>query len=460
MTTIVRISAVIDAAPLSRFQKRVIAVCLLLGLAEGINALSIGYAIPSLSVQYGVDPAVFAVIFVAALVGEILGEFFLAPLGDRVGRRTMIRIGIAVFALAAIPSALATSVEALAAFRFFAGLGIGAAVPSVYALAGDYTPARAKGRVISILTMSISAGGVLIGLVASSFIPAFGGSWFLLLGGALPLVILLATWRTLPESVENLAERSRTGEVHNLMGRIDPTRRELAGIQYTSEEPHQGARLVSLFRNGRAWPTIVLWLMSFFGVFNAYFVFSFLATILIIAGTQDSTALLTTSMATFGGMAGAVALGFTMDRTRLGAAAGSIGSAIAILALLGLAGADATTNPAWVLGLGFALGIGAIGTNSCCMVISTQLYPSTIRATGFGWYSGVGRLGGLVAPVLVGALMGAHVAPAQLMQIVIIPNIIVGALLIVFALRWGTLLHGSAPVLDSTDPALTPLNLP
>ena len=442
MSLKVPVGAVIEGARFSRYQQRIIAVCLTIGLAEGINALSIGYVLPSLAVQYNVSPAAFSLIFVTALLGEILGNFVLAPLGDKYGRRTMLRVGISIFALAAVPSAMVGSVEALAVCRFFAGLGIGAAVPSMFTLAGDYTPNSVKGRVISVVSMSISAGGFLIGLVAANFIPAFGGPAFLLLGGLIPIILLFLTWFALPESVEFLAERKDQDSVRRILHRIAPgvvpVEADATTPIYVPAEQVKGARVAQLFRNGRGLPTVMLWMMSFVGLFNAYFIFAFLATILVVDGVAEETALLSVSLATFGGMAGGVLLGFLMDRTPLGPAAGTLGAAIAIAGFIFLAIVDPTTNEFTFLVLGAALGLGAIGANSCAQVLATQVYPPIIRATGLGWYSAVGRLGALLAPVVIGGLLGANVAPGNLYIYATIPLAILGALLLVFMVRYGS----------------------
>ncbi|UOQ57520.1 MFS transporter [Leucobacter allii] len=453
MSPSLTVASFIDEAALSTYQKRVVALCLGLGLAEGINALSLGYVIPALSELYDVPPAAFAFIFITALIGEIIGNFVLAPLGDKFGRRTMIRVGILIFGTAAVVSAFVGSVEALAVCRFFAGFGIGAAVPSVFTLASDFSPNRTKGRVISILSMSISAGGFLIGLVASEFIPNYGGAAFLALGGVLPLVLLAATWWALPESVAYLADQNRQEAVRRTLRRIAPESLDRLGDDavFAPAERAQGARVVLLFKNGRLPQTVLIWVLSFLGLFNSYFIFSFLATILIIDGVPEPASLLSVSLATFGGMVGGVALGLLMDRTSLGVAAGSLGTLLAIVGFLVLMVVPADSGALVFAILGAALGAGAIGANSCSQVLATQIYPATIRSTGLGWYSAMGRLGGLVAPSLIGALLAANVSPNALYGTAIVPLALTGGVLVFFAIRYRSRLRETEPREETTE---------
>lgn len=457
MSLTVPVSSVIERARFSRYQMRVIAICLALGMAEGINALSVGYALPSLAARYEVPAAAFSIIFVAALIGEILGNFLLAPLGDKYGRRTMLRVGIIIFSLAAIPTVLVDSVEALAVCRFVAGFGIGAAVPSVIAMASDFAPNRVKGRVISIVAMSISAGGFLIGLVSASFIPAFGGAEFLMFGGILCLAILAVTWFALPESVEFLAQRDKQDRVWAILHRIDPegvpaVRGEDAP-RFVPAERISGARFTQLFREGRASWTLLLWALSFLSLFSAYFMFSFLATILVMRGIPDATALLTVSLATFGGMAGGVFVGFLMDRSPLGAGSGAVAAVIAIVGYVVLSIISPDASEALFLLLGFALGLGT-GAGTGVQIVSTAVYPPAIRATGLGWASALGRVGGLIAPVLIGGLLGT-MAPSSLLLIAIVPLVLSSVIFIVFFFRRHAL---AQPDVEQADVAPEVLN--
>lgn len=435
MQSPVGITEVIDGAPVSRLQKRAIAICFALAFADGFNVLAIGYAIPSLAESYDVSAASFSLVVTAALIGEILSNFLLAPLADRFGRKRMVGLGILVFGLAAVPSYFASSILALAACRFVAGIGIGAAVPNGFALGNEYSPTRLKATTVTLLSSATAVGGLVVGIIASQTVPVFGGEALLLVAGVVPLLILVGTWHWLPESVEFMAKSGQTGEVAGILNRID------AGRAYTGDDafvlPPQpaGARVGALFSDGRAARTLLLWSMMFFALFGSYFVLSWLATILTDSGVDEGAALLATSLATLGGIVGALVLGTAMDRSRAGVAAAALGPVVTIVTVALLAWCLTIGSSVLLVGaLCFALGFGAIGLAAALTSVAAQSYPTAVRATGIGWAFGVSRMGGLFAPAVGGALLAAGTDSVVVLLLSAVPAALAGALVVVFGL--------------------------
>ncbi|MGX6510976.1 MFS transporter [Rhodococcus sp. SJ-2] len=435
MSSSVRITEIVDKVPVSKFQRRAIAICLALAFADGFNVLSIGYAIPSLADSYGVAAADFSIVVMAALIGEILSNFLIAPLADRYGRKRIMGLGIVVFGLAAIPSFFASSILALAVCRFVAGIGIGAAVPNGFALGNEYSPTRLKATTVTALSSGTAVGGLVVGLIASQLVPLHGGEALLLVAGVIPLVILVATWRWLPESIEYLAKSGRTAKVAAILDKIEVGTVHSADTEYLLPTQPAGARVAALFTNGRAALTVLIWSMMFFALFGSYFVLSWLATILTDNGVEEGPALLATSLATLGGIAGALALGVAMDRSRFGAAAAILGPIVTIVSVSLLAWTLVSGGSTFVVGvLCFALGFGAIGLASALTSVAAQAYPTAVRATGIGWAFGVSRMGGLFAPALGGAMLATTMASSTVLLLSAIPAAIAGLLVAWFAL--------------------------
>ncbi|MDT2006102.1 MFS transporter [Rhodococcus opacus] len=247
LSSSVRITEIIDKVPVSRFQRRAIAICLALAFADGFNVLAIGYAIPSLARSYGVAAADFSIVVIAALVAEILSNFLIAPLADRHGRKRIMSIGIVVFGLAAVPSFFASSVLALAACRFVAGIGIGAAVPNGFALGNEYSPTRLKTTTVTVLSSGTAVGGLTVGIIASWLVPARSGEALLLVAGIVPLVILIATWHWLPESIEFLAKTGHSTKVASILDKIEIGTSHSADTEYLLPPQPIGARVAALF---------------------------------------------------------------------------------------------------------------------------------------------------------------------------------------------------------------------
>lgn len=144
------VTRMLENSRMSGIQKRIIIICLALGIADGLNSLSVGYAIPSLSEKWGVGASQFSLVIVSAVVGEILASITLAPLADRFGRKTMVWIGIVTFGVSTLLAAFSPNVFFLAACRFISGIGIGTASPNLFALGSDYSPAKFKATAITL----------------------------------------------------------------------------------------------------------------------------------------------------------------------------------------------------------------------------------------------------------------------------------------------------------------------
>ena len=80
------------------------------------------------------------------------------------------------------------------------------------------------------------------------------------------------------------------------------------------------------------------------------------------------------------------------------------------IALIGQSG----QSSAMLLTTSFAAGFFATGAQLCTIAFGAAFYETQVRATGVGWSMGVGRVGGVLGPVLGGLLIGAGVAAPML----------------------------------------------
>src|SRR6187401_649029 len=88
---------VIDANPVSGFQKRVIALCFLVVAIDGFDTAAIGFIAPALRAQWGVTPAQLAPLFGAGLFGLMVGAFIFGPLADKIGRKYALILTVIFF---------------------------------------------------------------------------------------------------------------------------------------------------------------------------------------------------------------------------------------------------------------------------------------------------------------------------------------------------------------------------
>ena len=62
----------------------------------------------------------------------------------------------------------------------------------------------------------------------------------------------------------------------------------------------------------------------------------------------------------------------------------------------------------------FLSGMTIVGSQTGANATAGALYPARMRASGIGWALGIGRLGGIVAPILGGWLLRSGVAPLHI----------------------------------------------
>jgi MFS family permease len=121
------VSALIDERPLSRFQIRVVALCGLIMVLDGLDALCIGFLAPAIADDLGIPLPRFGPVFASSLFGLMVAAMVSRPVADRWGRKWVIVISTLTFASFAIMTARATSLEELVLWRFLTGLGLGGA---------------------------------------------------------------------------------------------------------------------------------------------------------------------------------------------------------------------------------------------------------------------------------------------------------------------------------------------
>src|SRR6185437_13957031 len=174
--------------------------CALVSALDGIDTQSIGVAAPFIAEELGVKLAHFGPIFSSALVGATVGAASFGPLADRFGRKTLLIVAVLLIGGFTILTVFANSVPMLMAIRVLAGLGLGGATPCFIALTSEYTPARLRAALVTLMWSAFPLGGLLGGLLNWYLIPHAGWRAIFYIGGVAPLVLAVVLCLYLPES--------------------------------------------------------------------------------------------------------------------------------------------------------------------------------------------------------------------------------------------------------------------
>ncbi|GAA1546051.1 MFS transporter [Nocardioides humi] len=411
-------STVVDR--MSRAQVVAVGICLLIAVLDGLDAQLIAYAAPSIVKEFGFGPASFGVVFSSSLLGMALGSVVFGMLADRIGRKPVMVVATSTFAFATllIP-AYADSISSFMVIRFLAGIGLGGVTPSLIAMIAENTPLRSRSMSVTAAVGCLSLGAFFGGIVARWMIPAHGWRSIFVVGGVVPLVLVVVMMVGLRRLETSVPKEGAT-----------------AGSSSPAE----------LFRSGRGGSTLVLWTVFFANLLVMYALLNWLPTLFVKAGHSEGTATIGGSLFALGGFAGGVVIGLLMDR---------LGRPHAILVLayvLGLIGIAtvATADRTALLMLGIVLaGVGVVGGQTGISALAVALYPPRVRGAGVGWAYAIGRVGSIVGPTLSGLLVASGLEVNAIIGTAAIPAAVAGLGVVVLAALGVRRIRGAAPVSSS-----------
>ena len=267
---------VINAHPVSGFQKLVIALCFLVVAIDGFDTAAVGFIAPALRAEWGVTPVQLAPLFGAGLFGLMAGAFIFGPLADRWGRKPVLIATTAFFGAATLASAFSTSIEMLVVLRFVTGIGLGGAMPAAITLTSEFCPERKRSSLVTLMFCGFTIGSAAAGLAASHIVSAFGWQGLLVLGGVLPLALVPVLIALLPESPRYLALRNALPErIAAVLRRIAPGT-QLSGLSVIGSGKPKGLPIGQLFRDGLGTGTLLIWTTFFMSLLVFYLLSSWL----------------------------------------------------------------------------------------------------------------------------------------------------------------------------------------
>jgi AAHS family 4-hydroxybenzoate transporter-like MFS transporter len=392
-------------------------VLILLALVvEGFDLQAANFAAPSILEDFGITRAQIGPLLSASLVGVLVGAVFIGPLGDRIGRRTILIACCLAYGLLSLAAALAASLAQLIALRFLIGIGLGAVLPNALALAGELAPRRHLARATGLVGIGITFGGVVAGAAAAQLLPAHGWPALFVAGGLLPIGIAGLLWIGLPESPA-LATRA-------------------AGAPAAG-----GSGVKAILAPPLRDRTFAIWLIFALVLMVVYLLTGWVPLLIRDQGYSTATASWIATASHAGGVAGGIVASLLLSRRSWTVVA--LFAGLAALALGAIALRD------WgIAGLSLLLvlvGFFSTGTQNGLNGSCGATYPAAMRASGLGWALGMGRIGSIAGPLAGSlAILAGLAAPRHFFLLPVVPLAIACLLALWLARRTAALppVHG------------------
>ncbi|MGO8911224.1 MAG: MFS transporter [Bradyrhizobium sp.] len=418
----------------------------LITLFDGYDTFNPAYVIHYVMQPWGLLPSQAGLLVSSGLVGFLFGAMGHGMAADRLGRRSTLLAGLWIVNIFTLLTALlATDFLSFCALRFLTGLGLGVLLPLGTTYINELAPRRVSNR-FSLwgVTLGWSLGGVFASLVGVFLTPQYG--WQILyFAGALSIPLTIVVHAVLPESPKFLATHGRVEALRALLSQLRPERGAVyqsASFRIVEKSARQNTIAALLTPRYRR-VSLTIWLTAFLSLFAIFGLTGWIPTVMLKRGETFAASFgfgaLMQATSFFGGLALAVLAdrGFASTPRLLGGWWAIGGLAVGALV--------------FVNGHGFNLGIVAIagfcviGAQHVLNNFTANSYETGFRASGVGMELGVGRVGAILGPYVIGLLQQATGGPEAVFWAIggaaIVAALVIGSL----AMQGNTAAVGVAP---------------
>ncbi len=394
----------LENLPVGSFHYKLLVVTGLGWLFDSMDTGLISFVLPLLAKEWNLSPEQVGWIGSVGLIGMALGAVLAGTIADKFGRKNVFAATVILYSVSTGLCAVAWNYESLLFFRFLVGFGLGGELPVAATLMSEYAPSQLRGRFIVLLESFWGVGWLVAALISYLLIPKFGWQVAFIIG-ALPALYVFLIRLHMPESIRYLLSKGKVEEARKIILTLEKN----LGVaskpfdkEYLDEAtPIFKLNVFTLWRPQFRVRTLMLWLAWFGIVFSYYGIFMWLPSIVFSQGFEVVKTFEYVLIMTLAQLPGYFAAAFLVD---------IIGRRYTLSLFLLMSGvcayffgnaATATELLMW----GAAMSFFNLGAWGVIYTYTPELYPTAIRALGSGWAAGFGRIGGMLAPMLVGVLL-------------------------------------------------------
>lgn len=403
-----RAAARLDRLPASKWLAGIMGLLFLSWLIESYDIGLTGSVLPSLTQQFGLSTGMKSFVAVAANIGIVIGIVPAGRLADHFGRRKVLIVGTAAYAILTFSTGFVHGLDSLIALRIVDGIAMGAVFPIPYIYASELCPPNRRGRFTGWADSFLSFGYFLSPLLALILIPnvhdTHGWRVMFMIGG-MPILFALLAWRFVPESPRWLESKGQWAKSEAALKRMEARAERSLGVPLaplppevdsTSVTPRQSWR--AIFQRPLRRRAITLWI-TFGGTFFIFYsIQTFMPTVVSQMGYSLSSAFAFTAIIVGVSIPGKLLESYVVERW---------GRKPVIIGFTTIAALAAMTfgfvrGAVPVIILGCLMSFFGIGVDPAVKTYTSESYPTEIRAWGVATTEGFGRLiSGVAGPSLI-----------------------------------------------------------
>lgn len=371
-----------------------------------------GFLTPLLGTEFQLTPGERGLVGTANLVGMAVGAVGWGTIADRMGRKRAFGLTLLIFALFSALGALSPNWWIFLALRFIAGIGLGGCIPVDYALVSEFSPRKQRGKVLAAMDGWWPIGATLCGLSATLLLPLNGNWRWMLAIMIVPAALLFWVRRGVPESPIFLARAGREAEarvvIDDLVVRTGATPEPYVIPAVVHEERRQRGLAAAAEQLKLVWRfnpvlTGISWTLFTTVMLVYYAALTWMPSILRAQGMSEYAAFAGTTVMNAVGFLGVVVSVLVVEAVGrkwvIGVTAPLASAALVVFALV--LHTDALTAFIAIGVFGFLI-LMAIPVMYAYV---SELYPTELRASGFGWASSASRIVTGFTPLIFGSLL-------------------------------------------------------
>lgn len=356
----------------------VIALCFMVNAIESYDITALSVTAPLIIHDLSLSYSEIGWIFAFANIGLVIGASLGGRISDKVGRKPTLIASVLAFGLFTLTTIWAWDFATLCAIRFAAGVGFGAAMPILVALAAEASPPHRRAATTTLVFCGAPVGGMSVSFFASAQAGNLDWRFIFAVGGGLALICAALLKLLLRET----------------------------GVRARGKRPVQIGMINALFAEGRALPTVLIWIIMFVTFALMFLFLNWMPLLVLARGFSQSFAPQVIISFSLGGLLAGLFSGPLIDRFGFY----KVLLPASLITMAGTAVVGGVTQPWAVLVITGLVGFFLYGTQVGMYAVAASYYPKAIRGTGVGTAIGFGRIGSIAGPVVTGILLGSGMA--------------------------------------------------